>query len=186
MSPPAFRGEDRHSLNIEKLQAGDPEHFQKLYKVYYRLFLSEACQLLIQKEKAAAIVNHSFIKCWLRSDAISSDLYVFAFLRTTITRNCYECNSSRTNNLEYQDLILQNILTDPGFSSKSGKELLAEITQLPEAQIIDMREIFSKIYRRQMTVIEIAEETGLQETGITASFQLACKMLHVILSEELS
>jgi len=186
MSPPAFRGEGRHSLNIEKLQAGDPEHFQKLYKAYYRLFLEEAHQLLIKKDNAAAIVNHGFIKCWLRSEAISSGEYVLAFLHTTITMYCFEYNDSGANKMEFQDLILQAILTGSEFGNKDRKELLAEVTKLPQEQTTGIREIFAKRYRRQMTVNEIAEVTGLKKEEIFAALHLAGKILHVILSEEVS
>jgi DNA-directed RNA polymerase specialized sigma24 family protein len=185
MPPAAFRGAGRPSVNIEKLQAGDPQHFQRLYKAYYRLFLGEARQLLTQKDEAAAIVNHSFIKCWLRSEAVSSKEYVFAFLRTTITRHCYECNNPKISNPEHQDQLLHNILTNTGFNGKGTKALLAELLRLPEAQTTGIREIFERVYKRNMKVQAIAEQTGLTEDEITASLNLAYKTLHVILSEEL-
>ena len=173
----------RPTLQIKKLQTGDPKEFQKLYKFYFDDFVKEASLLLKNGDDAPAIVSHSFIKCWLKCNALTSTTYFFAFLRTTINTHCYGTHQSNNYSSE-QQTILQDIICNTDCQGRSREELYSDVATISKEGKTKAREIFTKLYVRHISVTEIARETGLSEETIQEAVNLAYKILHLILSHQ--
>src|ERR1044072_3096288 len=119
---------DQQSAGINEFRPADPKELQQLYGQYYHPFVEEARQLLIDKKAAPDLVNHSFIKLWLKCHLFSRAEY-FAFLRTSVNMHCYNFNNSETYSPE-QQAILHGILL--GLVSDGDRQsLYASIRALP-------------------------------------------------------
>ena len=180
MSVSINSGTDSLSPDIDKLQAGDPKNFQKLYQLYYRDFVAEARQLLDDKNKAPELVRHSFIKLWLKCGVLSPGEY-FAFLRTSVNTHCYNANNSKKHSPEQQD-ILNDIILGLVCDGQDRGSIYAGICVMQPEQKAKACEAFEKLYVRGLPVSIIAAEMGLSEDETQKTLNLAYKSLHLMLS----
>lgn len=184
MSQHALPGTGQPYLDIEKLKVGDVTSFHRLYQLFYGEFVMKATSMLDEKEEASALVNHCFIKCWLRSEALTSMNYILAFLNTTVRNNCLACNNSNGFRSLHYDNILRAVLSDSLQNGLTRKELFSTISVLPADQLSPVKPVFSRFYGRRMPVAEIARELGLLPDYVQQRLDLAFKMLHLILFRE--
>jgi DNA-directed RNA polymerase specialized sigma24 family protein len=168
-------------LDIEKLKTGDAESFQRLYQLFYKDLAKKAASLLDEKEKAPTLVNHCFIKCWLRSEALTSMDYISAFLTTTLRNNCTACNSNNGSHSVHYSCVLGVILSDSVRNGLTRKELFSGIDALPTAELSDARAIFKRFYDRRMVVTDIAREMGKEPSNTVTGLTTAFQVLHLIL-----
>ena len=98
-------------VNIEKIQAGDPSEFQKLYRKYYATLVDEAIQLLNNEDQAIFLVQLSCITSWTRCEDITSEKYYFGYMRTRLLRYSQAWND-KDHRIEHELAIVTDILSD--------------------------------------------------------------------------
>jgi DNA-directed RNA polymerase specialized sigma24 family protein len=178
-----YPGADLIEVDIEKLRTGDLQSFQELYNLLFEEMQDEAMLLLIEKEKAATIVQHSFIKAWLHSADISSLNYVTALLASNIRNNCLSCNTGKGRILEHYEQVLRVVLAGCCRKGFTSAELFNQLKGMPPAQLSQCRNVFAKYYWRRLSVNEIAGEISLPAGYVQEKLDLAFQMLHVIFNK---
>jgi len=171
-------------LNIEKLKTGDAESFQRLHQLFYKDLVKKAISLLDEKEEATALVNHSFIKCWLRSEALTSMDYVSAFLFTTVRNQCTAFNQGDRFDFSQCSRVLKAILSDAARNGLTRKELFSRLNTLQATELSNARAIFRQYYDRRLEVTHTAKETGQESKNAGIELNTAFQVLHLILSVE--
>lgn len=180
----AFAGTGQPYLDIEKLKFGDPASFHHLYQLFYSEFVLKAASLLNEKEEAPTLVNHCFIKCWLRCEALTSMDYILAFLSSTTRNNCTACNNSNGFRSVHYSNVLETVLSPAIHNNMTRKELFSIINNLHPEELRRARTAFSRFYGRRLSVTEIAREMGLEPETANNCLNTAFKVLHLILYME--
>lgn len=169
-------------LEIEKLQKGDPESFQLLYRLFYEELLQEAQLLLPPSVDASAIVRHSFIKCWLQSHALSSLDYTLAFLLTTIRKKC-NISSGKGAWSSHQDQVMKTILSATTREGMGQEDLLNDINRHTVETHREVMALFRKFYGHHLSVSELSQAFHLPIDYVQHNLKMAFKILHFIFSE---
>lgn len=171
-------------IDIEKLKTGDPKSFQRLYQLFYGDLVNKATSLLKEKEAAATLVNHSFIKCWLRSGDLTSMDYITAFLTTTVRNNCTSChNVNGFRSAHYSD-ILEVVLSESTRNGLTRKALLSSINAIAASEMNNAQLVFNLFYERHMAVPDITIETGKDSQTTGKALSTAFQALHLIICKE--
>ena len=167
-------------IDIEKLKAGELASFQQLYRLYYDDFFQYARINLVDKEEAANLVNHCFIRCWYRSNEFTSLNYILGFLNYAVRNKCEQCNNSKGYRSAHHEYILNAIRSGDGLVKQ---DISADMKNLIGCELGPSREVFMLFYARRMTVKEIGDEMGLTYEYSQERLDLAIRILQNLLKE---
>lgn len=169
-----YPGTGHPSIDIKRIRAGELSSFRQLYQLYYEDFYKVANSHLLNKCEAANLVDHSFIKCWYRSNEFSSFNHVIGFLNYTLLNQCMACNNGKGNCSIHHALILKAIHSKKLITR--DRERISALRQPGPA-----REIFKRFYARRLSLMQIAEEMGISREYAREQLDLAFRVLHQVL-----
>lgn len=167
---------------IEKCQHDDVEGFRLLYHLFNHELQAEAASMLLVPGKAAIVVKHSFISCWIQRKQFDSIDYALGFLLSAINKHCIDCNNGSLT--EQQEQVIHSLLSDAVWESKDHLALLTYINCLPAGEYEQAINVFASYYRRQLPIAAIAQQMHLEPAMVQNKLNLAFTILHFILTGE--
>jgi hypothetical protein len=185
MQAPNILSERGHRLlNIKKLKLGDIDQHQLLYKIFFPILLQNTSSILLFPPEASNIVNHGFIKYFLRSGNLDTIDEVKGFLHSYILRACMTFNKRPDNKCLDGEQLLLYILSDKVRQGARRGDLYEDLRILGPGCLPMIKQVFSSTYNKRFTMEILAKILGKPLETIEKLHLMGCQMLHLILSLE--
>ena len=170
---------------VEKLQRGDVEAFEQIFKRYSSRIFAFALKYLKSKEEAEGLVQNVFMKLWENRKALKKESSLKAYLFTITYHNM--CKVFRKRKIhsklveKAEQVTIQKIELEKQIEYRfTLKNIDNLINKLPEKQKL----IFIKSRKEGKSTSEIAEEMNLAPGTIDNNISMAIKFLRKMISPE--
>ncbi len=164
---------------VEKLQKGDLDAFDQIFKKYGDRLFGFAFSYLKSKEETEGLVQDVFMKIWENRKNLKKESSLKSYLFTIAYHNM--CKIFRKKQLHEKFCIEKGLAENATINLEEQLEYKATlelvdrlIEKLPEKQRI----IFSKSRKEGKSTREIAEEMSLAPGTIDNHISAALKFLH--------
>ena len=170
---------------VDKLQKGDLEAFDQIFKRYGNRLFGFALKYLKSKEEAEGLVQDVFLKVWEKRKKIKRESSLKSYLFTIAYHNMCRIFRKRQIYLKFAEEkgSSEKSIVDPEeqmlYKSTLDKINLL-IEKLPERQ----KQIFIKSRREGKSTKEIAEEMNLAPGTVDNNISAALKFLRKSISME--
>jgi len=171
-------------LDISKLKLGDIEQHQRHYKLFFPILFQRASSLLLFPKEASNIVNHGFIKYFLRCGNLDTIGEVRGFMESYLLRTCRIFNSAPHMKCPDAEELLRYILSIEPRQGASRTEIYNRLKTLEPSFVTLLKNVFSSTYNKQSSVEKLAERLGRSVQTVERLQLVACQVLHLILSIE--
>ncbi len=167
------------SLLGKKLQRGDVDAFDQIYRLYSSRLFGFALSILKDHDDAKEIVQETFIRLWNRREELKSGQSIKSYLFTISYNIAIDTIRRRSRDEKYiAYLKLHFSMADFNTEEQVNfNELSAElgkvISSLPEQR----QRIFKMSREEGMSHAEIAEELGITAKTVENQINLSLKML---------
>ncbi len=161
----------------EKIQQGNTEAFEKLFKMYYGYLCNFATKTIEDDVAAEEIVQDFFVKFWERRGDISVESSLKNYLFRSVKNLCL--NYIKHNNIKLQHaqkMIAESEASDFNdhyIEVDLAADIAKSIEELPEKR----REIFRLSREEGLKYREIAEKLNISVKTVEAQMGLAIKYL---------
>ncbi|MFV0591842.1 MAG: RNA polymerase sigma factor [Draconibacterium sp.] len=169
---------------VERLQKGDMEAFDQIFKKYGNRLFRFAFNYLKSKEDTEGLVQDTFLKIWINRKSLNKESSLKSYLFTIAYHDM--CRLFRKKKLHNTYLKKSQKESNDLFSLEDQLEYKATIEevdklidQLPEKQRI----IFLKSRKEGKSTKQIAEEMNLAPGTVDNQISLALKFLRKNISE---
>lgn len=176
---------EQKSIDIDKLQTGEADSFRQLYLLFFDELVASAKCILVNKDVVPAVVNHCFIKCWIRSDELTSVNYIRGYLRCAVRQSCLSYNQNKIVRTTDQDKIIKTILCFDVVKNVTYVQLFALAGTLTKEKLTRAREVFDQFYTKGCGVEEIATEMNVSPKHIQVSLNHGLLVLHLAFIREI-
>jgi DNA-directed RNA polymerase specialized sigma24 family protein len=183
-SPIVLPDVELKNIDTNKLQLGDVATHNLLYRLVFDQLCLKAAEVLAERDVIPRLVNHAFIRCWVRAENLYTIDEVIAFLYMNTRNNCQAYSKKSTAYEPPNDLLIQTVFSDTLRNGLSRQQLLAQINGKTGGEREIARQIFDWLYSRFLTAKEIAEEIDIPLEIIMSREHLGKQMMHLILSLE--
>jgi hypothetical protein len=170
------------AIDITQLKAGHLETFHSCYNSFYHPLHTLATELLIDKSNAVACVQFTFVRCWLNRSRLSSVDYLDAFMRVTVKNTCKFFNNTKSTTDAL--LFLNRILSPDIRYGRTRSALYAHLQLLSPEMIQSIHPLFESWFINKKTIGEVAVACSMPEDAVQFRIDLACQILHLIISTE--
>ena len=173
-----------HEL-VEKLQQGDLDAFDQIFKRYGKRLFGFALKYLKSKEETEGLVQDVFLKIWENRNKIKKEASLKSYLFTIAYHNM--CRIFRKRQVYMKFVKESDVEKNSSFDSDEQMEYKAQLEQvdkliekLPEKQ----KQIFIKSRREGKSAKEIAEEMNLAPGTVDNNISTALKFLRKHISPD--
>ncbi len=170
---------------VEKLQRGDLEAFDQIFKKYGDKLFGFSLKYLKSKEETEELVQDVFLKIWENKKKIKKEFSLKSYLFTIAYHNI--CKVFRKKQIYLKFLDETKSISNSTFDLEEQMEYKAVLEQidlliekLPEKQ----KAIFIKSYKEGKSTKEIANEINLAPGTVDNNISAALKYLRTQISGE--
>lgn len=170
---------------VEKLQKGDLEAFDQIFKRYGDRLFGFALKYLKSKEETEGLVQDVFLKIWENRKKIKKESSLKSYLFTIAYHNI--CRIFRKKQIHLKFIEEAGIIENTAFNLEEQieyKAALEWVNQLIEKLSDKQKQIFIKSRREGKSTLEIAEEMGLAPGTVDNHISAALKFLRKYISDE--
>lgn len=175
-------GTGHQFINIEKLKEGNIVEHHLLYRIFSPHMIAIVEKDLLLPQEAPGIVNHGFIKYYLRSSNLHNMDEVMGFFHSYFYATTIAFNGAPQNKNEHGSRLLQYILSEEVRVGKERRHLLWKLSAVDAQQLMMIKKVFNEHYWKRLTAPAIAEKMGESVDFISAMQLCACQTFHLILS----
>jgi RNA polymerase sigma-70 factor, ECF subfamily len=181
----SFRMEGNERELISLLESRDEAAFERVFKTHFKGLHGYACSILKDEIVAEEIVQNVFFKIWERSDNLSINGSLTAYLYRAV-------NNESLNYLKHQKVKVAHGLfvaqrNEGSVESASGKLQLKELETRLQSALRDLPEqcriIFQLSRFEELRYREIADQLGLSIKTVENQMGKALKILREKLSD---
>lgn len=177
----ALTGKGSEWFDMQRLQDGDIRTFRTLYKIFQPALLQQ-CDPPGLYRLPERIVQHAFIKCWLRSERFTNPDEVIGFLYTAVREQCTSEESPNDVDL-LQDKLLDEMLSHDILEDLSIRQRYRELSMHPHWKRELARGILAdKYYGRQLRHDEPSIQEAWEHWNAVRQ-KPALQRLHLIFGE---
>ena len=149
---------------LNRLAAGEPEAFTRLYKQYYQRIYYFAKTFLTDKQDAEDITADSFVKLWNRRDSFDSIGAINSFLHITTRNSCFDFLRHNKVKVEKQAALIKQMELQDGSELQHTKDELLKLVQKEVKNLSSrLQQIFDLSYNEGLTPLQIAEALKLSD-----------------------
>ena len=163
---------------LEKMQSGDPDAFEAIYK-RCRGHITFVCSQLCQnREDVEEIVQDTFMEIYKKSGELRGDTFL-ALLRKIAARMCYrkhKANQGEYEHLAYNDNVLEMTVQKQEFLPEiyvQNKELREELSRVVEALPAKQRKLVYLYYYADINTEAIARLLGCPPGNVRKTLHVA-------------
>jgi RNA polymerase sigma-70 factor, ECF subfamily len=157
---------------IEDAQKGDVTAFGKIVKYYQSYAYAIAFRFLCDEDDAEDVVQESFIRIWNHLQDFDPKMKFTTWMYKIVVNLCYDNAKSnkrrinvfaRLNDNSLRDDCIENIDIERDLTNK---EMVALIKRIADGLSEKQRMIFLLRDLQDLTIQEVADITGMSESGI--------------------
>lgn len=147
------------------IKKGDSHAFTEVYNRYWTVLFLHARKMLRDDEEAKDVVQELFTHLWNKSEALSPNASLSAYLYKAIRNRIYNLIAHKQVINDYQQSLIHfmeegELITDEFIRER---ELAAVIEQEIQLLPLKMREVFELSRKQHLSYKEIGEQLGISE-----------------------
>jgi RNA polymerase sigma-70 factor (ECF subfamily) len=161
--------------------------FNALVDLYSETLYWQIRKMVLSHDDANDILQNAFLKCWSNIDQFRGDSKISTWLFRIAINETYtflnkERQKNQSNFTDLEDLMVQNLQSDPWFSGDEAEiKLQKAILSLPDKQ----RLVFNMKYYDELKYEEISEVLGTSVGALKASYHYAVQKIEAFLALEI-
>ncbi len=143
-------------------------------------------KMVLDHDHTDDILQNTFIKVWTHLDQFKGDSKLSTWIYRIAVNETYtflnkERNEHQGDACDLEDLMVQNLKTDPYFSGDElSLKLQAAVMSLPDKQ----RQVFQMKYYDEMKYEEMSEILGTSVGALKASYHHAVKKIEAFITAD--
>ncbi len=175
---------DQSSVWIKRLQQGDLQSFDIVYKQYSQRLYGFAFSILKNHEDSKEIVQETFLKLWNTREKLKSDQSLKAYLFKISYNISIDLIRFRLKNEKYFNYLKLHFSEDAGDveSLADFNALTEELQKITDEFPEQRRKIFRMSREEGLTHAQIAEKLGISPKTVENHINLALKTVRKKLS----
>ncbi|MGQ7855975.1 RNA polymerase sigma factor [Pedobacter sp. WC2501] len=162
---------------LKDLQNGNQSAYELVFKKYYKALALKAYLMLENEMEAEDLVQNLFISMWEKSQFLSVNTALKAYLFKAVHNKCLMCLRKRKTDQQRLDEYTHtlDLATDEEFLADAGDEKMIRyaLEELPAQR----QKAFQLVYLEDKKYKEAATEMGLSVNSVKTHLKLAVKML---------
>lgn len=164
---------------LKRLQAGDEESFEQIFRYYYALLYVHAYKKIGDRELAKDIVQDLFAAIWKNRQVLNIETTLSNYLYTSVRNRVIDVWAKEKNRNKYlASLTLESTVSNGNIVELLQEKMLAEqientLKQLPPR----VRQIFEMSRNQYLTYREIAQELQISEHTVRGYIKEALRAL---------
>ncbi|MCX2429939.1 RNA polymerase sigma factor [Pedobacter sp. GR22-10] len=162
---------------LKDLQNGNQSAYELVFKKYYKALALKAYLMLENEMEAEDLVQNLFISMWEKSQFLSVNTALKAYLFKAVHNQCLMCLRKRKTDQQRLDEYTHtlDLITDEEFLSDVEHEKMIQyaLEELPTQR----QKAFQLVYLEDKKYKEAATEMGLSVNSVKTHLKLAIKML---------
>jgi len=172
---------------FKKIQTGNKESFDILFKKYYTPLCRYAVQFVKDNSIAEELVQDVFIYLWNQREEINISKSIINYLYASTRYRAYTHFRKETNRKENEKIFSERIENDEsaGNDENDFYEIAILINKAIEELPDKCREIFVLSREKNLTYKQISEELNISVKTVENQMGIAFKKLRSSLSEKL-
>lgn len=171
---------------LASFSSGDEIAFRQVFDHLFRPLCFFAGRFTGQKEEAEDMAAQAFHKLWLRREGFTALPAIRAFLYTTVKNQCLDLLKHKEVVSHAHKTLAASPETAEAFAEAQMMQaellerIFAEIARLPEKY----RTVLELSFKEELTVTEIARQTGKAENHVRADRSRALALLRASLKDQ--
>jgi RNA polymerase sigma-70 factor (family 1) len=162
---------------LKGLQNGNQSAYELVFKKYYKALALKAYLILENEMEAEDLVQNLFISMWEKSQFLSVNTALKAYLFKAVHNQCLMCLRKRKTDQQRMDEYTHtlDLTTDEQSLSDAAHEKMIQfaLEELPAQR----QKAFQLVYLEDKKYKEAATEMGLSVNSVKTHLKLAVKML---------
>ena len=166
------------TTTIRRIQKGDIEAFEQLFREYYEQLCQWAHQYLQDRDSSEEVVQDLFYNIWLNRESMRFRISVKSYLYKSVSNNCKMILRQKKRRSEIEKALASNteMFTDPDNTVESD-----EFNEIVDQTLDDMPERSAAIFRmsrfEEMKYSEIADVLNISIKTVEANMSRALALL---------
>ncbi|MDZ4665986.1 MAG: RNA polymerase sigma-70 factor [Bacteroidota bacterium] len=169
-----------------KIQSGDKDVFENVFKTYYQVLCNYACSTVKDMDEAEEVVQNTFFNIWNKRDVLEVK-NLKAYLYRAVHNDCLnKIKHAKVRQVYAADYkATANVGYDDASQKLQGKELSSQINKAIDSLPEQCCNVFKLSRFEHMKYAEIAEYLGISVKTVENHMGKALKLLRVQLKDYL-